>query len=453
MLSAPNNLVVNFKPTLKQIEAFDYLCDKETTELLYGGGAGGGKSYLGCCWLIISSMQYAGTRWLMGRAVLKSLKESTLLTFFQICKLWGLIQDVHYRYNSIEGTITFWNGSQIYLKDLFAYPSDPEFDELGSTEYTGAFLDEVSQITNKAKNIVTSRLRYKLEEYHLVPKILFATNPSKNWAYSEFYKPAIEGTLPSYRKFIPALVTDNFYMSPHYIENLKKLDMVSRERLLYGNWNYDDDPTALFEYDKLLDMFSNVPILGTKYVSVDVARFGSDKTTIFLWNGLFLEHVYYFTKQSIEETRKFILKLCQEKVIPLSNVIIDEDGVGGGLVDTLLNVKGFVNNATQIVNNVGFEPNKYNFANLKSQCYFLLSDFVLSGKISIYKDIDPKIKEMLVEELEQIKRKDADKDSKMAVISKDIMKENLGRSPDFADALMMRMYFELGIKKSCWFFG
>ena len=77
MLSAPKNLIINFKPTIKQIEAFDYLTDKTTTEILYGGGAGGGKSYLGCCWLIISCMQYSGTRWLMGRAVLKSLKEST----------------------------------------------------------------------------------------------------------------------------------------------------------------------------------------------------------------------------------------------------------------------------------------------------------------------------------------------------------------------------------------
>ncbi len=71
----------------------------------------------------------------MGRAVLKALKESTLLTFFEICRNWGLIKDVDFKYNQIDGHITFLaTGSMIYLKDLFQNPSDPEFDDLGSRE-------------------------------------------------------------------------------------------------------------------------------------------------------------------------------------------------------------------------------------------------------------------------------------------------------------------------------
>ncbi len=72
---------LEWSPSKRQKEAFDILEDKQTTELFYGGGAGGGKSYLGCYWLISSCMRYPGTRWLMGRARLKSLKESTFLTF------------------------------------------------------------------------------------------------------------------------------------------------------------------------------------------------------------------------------------------------------------------------------------------------------------------------------------------------------------------------------------
>jgi len=52
-------------------------------------------------------------------------------------------------------------------------------------------------------------------------------------------------------------------------------------------------------------------------------------------------------------------------------------------------------------------------------------------------------KQIIIEELEQIKAKDADKDGKRKVISKDEIKANLGRSPDYADTLMMRMWFEL----------
>ncbi|HVI80408.1 MAG TPA: hypothetical protein VM715_20095, partial [Candidatus Acidoferrum sp.] len=47
------------------------------------------------------------------------------------------------------------------------------------------------------------------------------------------------------------------------------------------------------------------------------------------------------------------------------------------------------------------------------------------------------------QELEHVKRRDPDKDGKLKVLQKDEIKELLGRSPDFADMLMMRMFFEL----------
>ena len=48
----------------------------------------------------------------------------------------------------------------------------------------------------------------------------------------------------------------------------------------------------------------------------------------------------------------------------------------------------------------------------------------------------------IIEELEQVKRDNVDKDGKLSILPKDKVKEILGRSPDFSDALMMRMYFE-----------
>ena len=54
--------------------------------------------------------------------------------------------------------------------------------------------------------------------------------------------------------------------------------------------------------------------------------------------------------------------------------------------------------------------------------------------------------ETITQELEQVKRANVDKDGKLSIVSKDKVKELLGRSPDYADALMMRMYFEFKVE-------
>lgn len=437
-----------WKPSPKQREAFNYLIDNKTTEVLYGGGAGGGKSYLGCCWLLFGCLAYPGTRYLMGRAIAKTLRESTLLTFFRVCKEWGLRKDKDFKYNSMQGVLTFINGSEIYLKDLYAYPSDPEFDELGSTEYTWAFIDEASQVTQKAYLIVMSRLRYKLDDFGLIPKILTATNPTKNFLYSEFYKPWREKKLPEYRKFIPALVQDNPFISHHYIDNLHKLDKVSKERLLHGNWEYDDDPSRLFDYDKLIECFNMgyEPLPKEKrYLSCDIARFGPDKTVLIVWRDMFIYKVYTFQKQGTDVTIERIREICKLEGISINNVVVDDDGIGGGVSDHLKGCRRFVNNSRAI--NPSHNPLKQNYANLKTQCYFLLAEKINSGKLGSY-EMSTQIKKMFIEDLEQIKWENPDKDGKIQITPKEKIKEAIGRSPDVGDAVMMRMVFEIQGKMS-----
>ena len=168
----------------KQEHAVHYLKDKTTTELLYGGSAGGGKSVLGCLWLIEMCQTHAGSRWLMGRSKLKALKETTLNSFFDIASDLGISDQFNY---NAQSNIIYWsNGSEIILKDLFLYPSDPLFDKLGSLEISGAFIDECNQVVFKAWQIVKSRIRYKLKEFNLVPKRDFINHLRKvNWLSTE----------------------------------------------------------------------------------------------------------------------------------------------------------------------------------------------------------------------------------------------------------------------------
>ena len=428
---------------IKQSKALRLLQDDTTTELLYGGAAGGGKSILGSYWLLKMALKYPGTRWLMGRSELKTLKETTLQSFFEVCRIQGLKADVHFKYNQQTGQIALPNGSVIMLKDLYCYPSDPNFDSLGSLEITGAFIDECNQIVEKAKNVVKSRIRFRLDEYNLLPKMLMTCNPAKNWVYSQFYKPDREGTLSKERAFIQALVDDNPDVSRHYKENLQGLDENSKQRLLFGNWEYDNDPATLIEYDKIIDCFSNdFVVSGTKYITCDVARFGSDSSVICLWDGLRCTITQY-TKQSVTEVADLIRECQRRNNISQSNTIADEDGVGGGVVD-ILKCKGFVNNSKALMNPITYQDE--NFANLKSQCYFKLAEYINEGRIYIdCKDV--RIREAVIQELEQVKQYNMDKDGKRQVLPKDKVKEVIGRSPDFSDTLMMRMYFELAPKR------
>lgn len=149
-LKAPKQLTIQFKPSPKQYElwkllqpdfcphcgghiiqvqiGYDYKgnpqykpqCNKcgsqNLPQLILGGGAaGGGKSYIGSCWIISSCMRFPDLRAVIARKTIKSLKESTFNTIKTVMKQWGLKEGENYKINNLEGIVTFWNGSTILL--------------------------------------------------------------------------------------------------------------------------------------------------------------------------------------------------------------------------------------------------------------------------------------------------------------------------------------------------
>lgn len=424
----------------KQEQALCILTDKETEEFGYGGGAGGAKSWTGCAWLAFMCKCFPDTRWFIGREELKRITESTLITFFKVCKRYG-IKD--YKYNGQYHFIQFENGSRIDLLDLKFMPSDQLYERYGSTEYTGGWIEEGGEVHFGAYDTLKTRIgRHNNDLYGILGKLLVTLNPKKNWCHQVFWKPFKAGLLPKAIKFLQALVTDNPYIDSGYIEKLNAIkDKVRKQRLLHGNFDYDDDDNALMAYDAITDLFSNAFVPeGEWYITGDVARFGKDKSTIFLWKGYRVVEIHTLEHKKTTEVSAFIEELRLKHEIPLSHVLVDEDGVGGGVVDQL-GCNGFVNNSSALPNPV--DQSKENYSNLKSQCSYILADCVNERKMYIMTQ-DSVIREMIIEELEQVKKKDPDSDKKLAVVSKDIVKSLLGRSPDYGDNLMMRMWFEIG---------
>lgn len=188
-LKAPRNVRIDFAPSPRQYELWKLLqpnycphcggtieqvfigydqqqnpqykpqCTKCKTQnlpqlILGGGAAGGGKSYIGSVWLVSSCIRFDNIRAVVGRKTLKSLKESTWNTIKAILKDWGLKEDVNFKINNLEGTLTFWNDSVIIMKEMADIPSDPNFERFGSSEYTIALVDEVSEISEKAVEVL-----------------------------------------------------------------------------------------------------------------------------------------------------------------------------------------------------------------------------------------------------------------------------------------------------------
>ncbi|MEK6482407.1 terminase family protein [Catalinimonas sp. 4WD22] len=421
------------KGTIKQQLAFKYLMDSTTKYIAYGGAAGGGKSFLGCFWLLFMANAYPGTRWFIGREELKRIRQSTLITWHKVCKMRKFVD---YHTNLQDNYIELTNGSRIDLLDLRYLPSDPLYERYGSIEYTGGWIEEGGEVDFGAFDTLKGRVgRHHNDLFDILGKILITFNPKKNWIYSDIYRPFIDGTLPKHTVFIRAFVTDNPYLPAEYIENLKNTtDKIKKERLLNGNFEYDDDPAALIEYDSITDLFSNEHAKeGDKYITADIARYGTDKTVICAWNGLRLINIQVVERNSITDAAELIKRMQKQYGVPSSRTLVDEDGLGSGVVD-MVACKGFVGNSRPL--------NNEQYVNLKSQCYFKLADMVNSAKLYVMTR-DTSIRDAIIEELQQVKQLEVDSDKKKGVVPKEKVKQMIGRSPDFSDAIMMRMHFEL----------
>lgn len=427
----------------KQTKAFDAFQSEKITELGYGGAAGGGKSRLGCYLAIYIAQAFPGSRGAIGRKELKTLRQTTLTTLFEIFAELGYKKDVDFKYNAQDSKISFDNGSEILLLDMAYSPQDPEYTRFGSLELTWAWLDESNETPIKGKSILKTRVGRKnlLNGVQVKPFWLETFNPDKGHVRADYYKPWKDGMLPEYREFIRALPGDNPYLPKAYIENLKRSDKTTRERLLNGNFDYDDDPTILIRTEAIEDMWTNTVLKnGEKYITVDVARYGGDKTIINTWDCFESIEIEMYEKLGVDEVANKVKETATRHRVPFSHILIDEDGVGGGVADILRGTKGFMANRTPFLNRITGKPD--NFRNLKTQCSYLLADYINSHKIAI-KNIGEEVRESIRQDLSWIKTKNADKDGKLEILSKPEIKEQLGRSPDIGDTLMMRMYFEL----------
>ena len=342
---------LRIKPEPKQALAYKALDDKITSFLGFGGGSGGGKSWLGAEWLFRNCIAYEGSKWFIGRNELKRLMASSFATFRKVSQFHN-VKSGTWKLNGQYNYIEFFNKSRIDLLDLKYLPSDPMYQRFGSTEYTGGWIEEAGEVDFLAFDVLKTRAgRWKNNEYELFPaKVLLTFNPEQNWLYRVFYKPwrkdELKGT--DYA-FIQSLYGDNHYTAGEYGKQLDKLkDPVLSARLKMGLWEYASGDLSLLDYDSIIDIFTNTlpeEVQQEKYFSGDVARYGSDKITFASWKGFNLHKLEWKEGRGIDQTAMDVREELRTGMIPYSHAIVDDDGVGGGVVDLVRGIKGFVGNS------------------------------------------------------------------------------------------------------------
>lgn len=399
-----------------------------------------GKTLLECFWLTFQCLAYPGVGYALCRKEISVLKKTALVTLFRMLDFYRLQDGVHYRFHDQKNKITFANGSEIFLIDTAYQPSDPLYSRFGGLELTGCAIDESNETEIDSIGTLLTRCGWrKNDDYKLPRKLYECFNPDRGHVYERYYKPYRDKNESEFRKFIPALPADNPHPSiKSWIEDvIKEGNKIRIQRLVYGNFDYDDNPDALCDYDAICDLFANDRVKETheKYISADLAMQGRDKFIASYWKGNVCRIAIDKDKSSGKEIENDLKALIRNHGVYNSRVVADADGLGNYLESYIKNIKPFRGNKRAM--------NFKDYDNIKSECAWKLAEMINKREIRII--CTPKQEEAIKQELAVcLKRDNLDSDDqKKKLVKKPQMKRELGRSPDYFDNLLMKMIFHL----------
>ena len=336
----------------------------------------------------------------------------------------NLIATGLYKFNESELKILCPNGAEIHFK------SAEKVDNLYGENVYAAVFDEAP----RARPDAWYALRSTLSSTKAPCKLIGNFGGISNWVHKLKEKAKTDQEYEYFRITCWDAV-DAGILSREEVEQARRdlPEKIFKEL-------YEAEPTEsegqLIQNESTQRLFSNTHIeKGVNYITADIARLGSDKTVIMVWSGMRVEEVKVYNISKVDYTVEKIKELQVKYNVNTSNIIVDEDGVGGGVVDYMKCV-GFVNNAKPF----RVKGKQQNFANLKSQCGYVLAEHI--NRNEMYVNCNEEVERALTEELEWIRLPKEIDTSKIRLLTKDEIKKRLGRSPDYSDALMMRMYYE-----------
>jgi len=280
----------------KQLQV--YLSD--ATEILYGGAAGAGKSFMLRYMAIISCLTIAGLQVYLFRRLSGDLTKNHMDGAKCLPEMLGpLVMAGQVTINYSNGEIRFHNGSKIHLchcqyeKDRFKYQG---------AEIHVLLIDELTHFTEGIYTFLRTRVRLGSlsipEEYrHIFPRIICGSNPGgigHNFVKAKFIDPAPERAtwkVPAtdggmLRQYIPARLEDNSHMmavDPDYADRIRgEKDPAMVDALLNGNWDIVSGGAIDDVWDKKTHVITPFKIPSSWYID-RTFDWGSAKPYATLW--------------------------------------------------------------------------------------------------------------------------------------------------------------------------
>lgn len=248
-------------------------------EVLFGGAAGGGKSFGQLADTLLYALRYPGSKQLILRRSFAELEKSLIRTSL------SLFPKEVYSYHATSHTGTFANGSCV---DFGYLAAENDVYQYQSAEYDVIRFDELTHFTEGQYTYLISRVR-GVNDF---PKqIKSSTNPGgvgHAWVKRRFIDPAPPNTpFPGEggmtRIFIPSRIDDNVFLcakDPAYKNRLLALPERERKALLYGDWNiFEGQYFSEFSTERHVCTPFEIPRGWRKYRTVD---YGLDRLAC-LW--------------------------------------------------------------------------------------------------------------------------------------------------------------------------
>jgi len=280
-----------------------YFHTSTADETLYGGAAGGGKSYAIIWDAVNFCLKVENAHVAIFRRTFPELEKSIILEFL------SKVPNYLYQYNKKEHRVYFNNGSII---DFSHCEHDQDVYNYQSAQYDRIYFDELTHFSYFIYSYLHSRCR--TTKQGVKPQIKAATNPGNighHWVKKRFIDNAEpmkiterideESGAKYTTLFIPARVYDNKYImeaDPAYVERLKKLPEDQRKALLDGNWEmFEGQFFKEWNYDVHTCEPFEIPQWWNRFRSID---WGYTRPTAVLWYAVAPNGTIYVYRELVQ---------------------------------------------------------------------------------------------------------------------------------------------------------